>query len=66
VDQFATGQFALDTDCRQERDAIAHGHEALDCLQGGQLDIHVQRCLVALECLDHFLAIGRGDYVCDE
>ena len=66
LDQFAAGQFVFHADRGQQRDPVAHGHEAFDGLQGGQFDVHVQRCLVALECLNHFFAIGRGDDVGDE
>jgi len=54
--QFAAGQFRLDGEARDERDAIAARHEALDGFETGQFDAHVERGLMAGEGLDNALA----------
>ena len=66
ANQFAVGQFVFHADLRDECDSVAHDHEALDGLQGGEFDVHVQRRFVALESLDHFFAIGRRNVMGDE
>jgi hypothetical protein len=64
--QFATGELRLNGEAWDEGDAVAARHEALDGLETGQLDSHVEGCLVARECLNDTLAQGRGHGVCDE
>src|SRR5215470_17635884 len=57
--QFAARQFTLHADFRDKSYTIPHDEEALDSLQCGQLNVHVQWSLVTAKCLDHFLAIRR-------
>src|SRR5438477_7483621 len=45
---------------------MSHGYELLDGLQGGKLEIHVQRSFVSFEKLNHLLAVGRRDDVSHE
>jgi len=51
---------------RHKRHAIAHGHKALDGLNRGQFDAHVERRAMTLEGLNHPAAQRRGDVVGDE
>jgi hypothetical protein len=61
MDQLSAGEFTFHADLGQERDPVSHGYELLDGLQRGQLDVHVERGFKALERLDYFVAIGRGN-----
>lgn len=64
--ELAASDFSFDADLRDQSDSISHRNELLDGLQRGELEVHVQWRLVALEQLNDFLAIGRGDDVGDE
>lgn len=64
--QFSAGELGLDGEAGNQRDALAARHEALDGLEAGQLDAHVEGRLVASKGLDDALAEGRRDGVGDE
>src|SRR6266852_4480590 len=66
ADQFSATDFILHADRRYQRHTVAHAHKALNGLQGGQLDVHVQGRLVLAEGFDDFVAIGRAYDVSDE
>ena len=64
--QLARLQLAGHGEVRHQRHAVAHGHKALDGLDGGQLDGHIERRAVALEGLNHLAAQRRSHVVGDE
>jgi len=64
--QFSPGELGLDGEARNQRNALAARHEALDGLEAGQLDAHVEGRLVASKGFDHALAERRCDRVRDE
>src|SRR5437899_12792518 len=59
--QFSRGQFSLDADLGYQCNSISHGYENLNGLDRRQLYAHVQRSLMALECLNDFCKVGRCD-----
>ena len=66
LDQFAAGEFGLNGEAGDERDAVAAGDEALDSFEAGELDGHIEGGLMASEGFDDALAQRRGDGVGDE
>ena len=64
--QFASFEFVGDGQVRHQRHAVAHGHKALDGLDGGQIDAHIERRAVTLKGLNHLAPQRRGDVVGDE
>ena len=64
--QFFAGELGLDSEAGNQRDTLAARHEALDGLEAGQLNAHVERGLVASEGFDHALAERRRYGVGDE
>src|SRR6266487_4396447 len=66
ADQLSASDFVLHADRGHQRHAISHTYKALDGLQSGQLDVHVQGGLVLAEGFDDSVAIGRAYDVSDE
>lgn len=64
--QLTAGQLRLDGEAGNQSHAVAAGDEALDGLEAGQLDAHVEGSLVAGEGFDNALAQWRGDGMRDE
>ena len=64
--QFSAGELGLDGEAGNQRDALAARHEALDGLEAGQLDAHVEGRFVTSKRFDHALAERRCDRVRDE
>ena len=62
ANQFPLLEFSLNGQPGYQRHTVAHRHEALDRLQAGQFDAHVQRGLVMLKGLD-YLSPQRGGHI---
>ncbi len=64
--QTAARELGSDTEARHQGDAAAHLNEALDGLERGEFDAHVQRGFVLFEGLHDLLPERRGDGMRDE
>lgn len=66
LDQFSARQLRLDGEAGNEGNAVAAGDEALDGLEAGKLDTHVEGSLMAGEGFDNALPQRGCDGVGDE
>src|SRR5579859_4712153 len=66
MDQLSAPEFGLHAYTRNQGHAVSHGHEALDGFNSRQLNLHIERSLMAAKRFQDFGAILRRDVVGDK